>query len=479
VVNPSDECPLAAADEPALDGSDSAILYRRRAVAVDLLAILVALATTIFVRYSLSLEWSWLSPPILGVISVMALIWIAALLSAGCYNRRFLGSGPDEYKKVVAACALACGLVSASAFLLSVDISRAFVLVTFPVGLGLILTGRRLIRVKLHRSRARGQLLTRTLVVGTDAQIERLTRSLESTTANGYSVVAKLGPPSNIPQDRERWILEFEGIIASTRVRSLAIAQSDLVDADLIRRISWTTESSGVDLLVDSGIADSAIPRLSLRAAQDVALLHLDRPHFTGSKRFLKRSLDLLVAGCALALLGPVMVALYAVVRLTSPGPGFYVQTRVGQHGIPFSCLKFRTMNADADLRQSEIWSASPTGHNKAKNDPRITSCGTWMRRWSLDELPQILNVLQGTMSIVGPRPIQPQEACSLAAWQLRRHVTKPGLTGLWQISGRSDTTWEQRMQLDVAYIERWSASLDFIICLKTFKTVLSGQGAY
>lgn len=452
--------------------------YRRNVLRIDVLAIAVALGATLIVRFAISGELRHLDVAVAGFLVMMASLWLASLAVVGAYDSRRIGVGTEEYKRVAGATAIAFGLVATTSFLANADMSRIFVAVAMPVGLVLLLVGRRSCRAVFHRLRAQGQHLAPTLVIGADSQRARLTHALDSSPVAGFRVVAHMPLPTATEGSRDDWFAAVSRTIEEQRIEAVAVAQGSEADPQFIRELAWRLEDPRVGLLVDPGIADIAGPRLSIRPAADLALVHLDEPQLTGPKRAIKRSMDIVGASLALMLLTPVMLVLCILVRCTSRGPVVFTQTRIGQHGEPFRLFKFRTMVADAQERQDEVWSASDAA-NKAKSDPRVTRVGRPMRRWSLDELPQFVNVLNGSMSLVGPRPIQVVEADTLQAWQGRRHLTKPGLTGLWQISGRSETTWDERMRLDLKYVENWSPSLDLIIALKTIRVVLSGNGAY
>jgi lipopolysaccharide/colanic/teichoic acid biosynthesis glycosyltransferase len=209
-------------------------------------------------------------------------------------------------------------------------------------------------------------------------------------------------------------------------------------------------------------------------------LLHLDEPVLTGPKRFFKRAMDLVLGTMGLFILAPVLVAIAVVIKVGSRGPAIYVSQRVGQAGKEFGCMKFRTMSAGADSQRGDvIGSPDEAIIERYRTDPRITPVGRFLRRWSLDELPQLFNVVGGSMSLVGPRPVLPEEMELLADADRRRHITKPGLTGLWQISGRKEVAWEDRMLMDLYYVEHWSIALDVVILAKTAKAVVTGHGAY
>jgi exopolysaccharide biosynthesis polyprenyl glycosylphosphotransferase len=257
-------------------------------------------------------------------------------------------------------------------------------------------------------------------------------------------------------------------------------AWSDLTQAGL-RRLSWELEGSGVDLVVAPALTDVAGPRIHIRPVSGLPLLHVEEPEFSGVRRLLKGSVDRGGAIAALVVLLPLFLALAVWVRLSSRGPALFRQERIGTDGKPFTMYKFRSMYVDAEQRLADL-RALNEGDGvlfKMKDDPRITPAGKWLRRFSLDELPQLINVAIGTMSLVGPRPPLQSEVSQYENDVRRRLLVKPGLTGLWQISGRSDLSWEESVRLDLHYVENWSLALDLVILWKTAFAVLSRKGAY
>jgi exopolysaccharide biosynthesis polyprenyl glycosylphosphotransferase len=251
--------------------------------------------------------------------------------------------------------------------------------------------------------------------------------------------------------------------------------------ADYLRRLSWQLEGTGVDLLVAPGLVEVARPRLHIRPLDGLPLLAVEQPRFTGWPRLMKGLLDRAGAALAILLLAPVLLALAVAVRMSGPGPVFFRQQRIGQGGRPFRMIKFRSMVPDAERHLELLREANVSDGLlfKIREDPRVTPVGRWLRRYSLDELPQLFNVLGGSMSLVGPRPPLPEEVARYDSSVSRRLLVKPGLTGLWQISGRSDLPWEETVRLDLRYVENWSLALDALIIWKTGRAVLTGSGAY
>ncbi|HIW61774.1 MAG TPA: sugar transferase, partial [Candidatus Stackebrandtia excrementipullorum] len=244
---------------------------------------------------------------------------------------------------------------------------------------------------------------------------------------------------------------------------------------------AWRLERRDIDLIVASALVDIAGARTTIRPVDGLPMLHMEHARLTGTRRMVKEAFDRLCAGLLLVALAPLMFAIMLVVRSTTPGAALFSQIRIGRDGAPFRIWKFRTMYTDAEARRTELarLNESDAVLFKMRHDPRVTSVGRVLRRFSLDELPQLWNVVRGDMSLVGPRPPLPSEVAEYADDVHRRLVVKPGLTGLWQISGRSDLPWDEAVRLDLRYVEHWSLSLDLVILARTVTAVLRSAGAY
>ena len=276
------------------------------------------------------------------------------------------------------------------------------------------------------------------------------------------------------------WLDELAVLLDESKADAIAVAPSDALGTDVVRQLAWKLEGRFIDLLIAPAMADLAGPRVSVRPAAGLPLLHLDEAMLSRPQSFSKRALDLTGSIALVVVLSPVMLACAIAVWLTSKGPAVFRQTRVGRAGKLFTMLKLRTMVRDADsqkadLRQTE---AIDTPMFKLADDPRITSAGKFLRRWSLDELPQLFNVIGGTMSLVGPRPHPLDDVNRYEAEAYRRLALKPGLTGLWQVEGRSNLSWAEALQLDLYYVETWSLSGDLVLLARTLRAVIQGRGA-
>ena len=447
-------------------------------VSSDLVAIIASVASAVFARFNFTSD-SLINTAPHGLVALgIAAAWFGTLSLNGAYDRRFFGVGTEEFKRVLVATCILFGLVGTISFVLKAELSRAFILIVLPVGLLALITGRTASRAWLKRERSSGRRLFRTLLIGQPEQTELLAAAFAVDPCAGFLAVEQISPPRT---HTAGWIDTVSAQIQSHHIRAVAISQSDLITDELIRRLAWQLEGRGIDLLVAPILGDISGPRLTLRPAAGLPLIHLDEPHLTGGKRFAKRILDVVGATVLLVITSPLLLVTAVMIRVTSRGPVIFKQRRVGLEGSHFTMWKFRTMTQDSELgHEQAVANAMKLGSNTTlRNDPRITKVGRLLRRWSLDEFPQFLNVILGSMSLVGPRPLLVSEANNLPAQVQRRHLTKPGLTGLWQISGRKGTTWDERMRLDLYFVENWSPALDTIILLKTAKAVLTGHGAY
>ena len=465
--------------------------YRIRLVATDVLAITIGVTAAYFLRWDRFISQPVrqdLFLPYLALSVLVGAAWAGSLAFAKTRDLRVVGSGPTEYQRVFDASWRLFAVLAILAFLLRFQEARGYLIFAFPLGLAGLLLGRYLWRQWLHRKRSAGSHRTAVLAIGHREQAERLIRDLNERDSSGYRVVAVCTPSGRSGEgDAIRGVpvlgdLRSAGEIAA-RVGAgcVAVSGSDAVTADVVRHLSWELEPFGVDLMLTTELVDVAGPRITITPAESVSLLHVDAPRFTGPKFVVKSISDWFGAAILTFLLLPVLLAVGLAVRLTSRGPVFYSQQRVGRNGETFSMLKFRSMRVGSDLDLTAL-AATDEGSGplfKIRNDPRVTPVGRFIRRYSLDELPQIFNVLRGDMSLVGPRPPLPREVSTYEKKVRRRLLVKPGLTGLWQVGGRSDLSWEESVRLDVYYVENWTLFGDILILARTARAVVSGHGAY
>jgi exopolysaccharide biosynthesis polyprenyl glycosylphosphotransferase len=414
----------------------------------------------------------------------IAVGWSLSLTVAGAYETRHLGTGAEEYKRVAVGTFQLWAVVAIGCYAAKLQVARGFVVVALPAGLLLLLAGRVLGRRILVAARQRGLSLHRVVVIGDRRAVVSLAHELRREKAAGFEVVGACLPE---PGDRFResdelavlgTVDDIPAIVRQHGADTVAVASA--VAPEVVRRLSWGLEGSGVDLVVAPSVVDVAGPRVSVRPVAGLPLLHVDEPEFTGGKRVAKTVLDRLLASAALLCLSPVLLPVLLAIRLTSPGPALFRQTRIGRDGHEFTVFKFRTMYVDAEARLADLRGANETDGLlfKITDDPRITRIGTFLRRTSIDELPQLLNVVRGDMSLVGPRPL-PVKDSDFTGDVRRRLLVRPGITGLWQVNGRSQLSWEDAVRLDLYYVENWSIALDLTILGRTVGAVLRGTGAY
>lgn len=457
-------------------------VYAIRAVIWDVIALIVAGVTGFVLRWTIPFNVQFDDLTYVSLVVIVVVAWLVTLVLRGAYDTRILGVGSEEFKRVVGATATVFGAVAIVVFALKIDLSRGFVLITFVTGLLLLPSVRWILRAWLRNERRYGHFLHRTIVIGAEPMKSDTVDLLDRDPVAGFTVVDVIEEPAaEIDDDAlDAWLDEVMTRIALEDADTVAVAGSPAMGHTVVQRLAWRLEGPRVDLLVAPAVGDVAGPRVTMRMAADLPLLHLDEPHLTGPKRAIKRTLDLF-GGIALFLVFlPFMLVAAVGTKLTSRGPMFYFQERVGRGGRLIRVAKFRTMVVGADqMRDEVIGTPDEQIAVRYRNDPRITAFGRFLRRWSIDEMPQVVNVIGGSMSLVGPRPVLVDELPLLGDADHRRHLTKPGLTGLWQVSGRKQVDWEERMRMDLDYVEHWSPAMDLVIVAKTVKAVIVGDGAY
>ena len=427
--------------------------------------------------------------------AVSVLIVVAWVLVLAIYHTRaqqVVGAGPEEFRRVWTATLWVFGVIAIVSTLFKLEIARGYLAIAFPLGLFALSVNRHVARVFLAAQRRRGRCMTAVLAVGEPISATVLAQSLTRRPSDGYSVVGVCTPGGVaresivVPGLGPVRVFAYDGdirhAIAASQADTVALTSAAELGPEGMRDLSWQLEKLGVDLVVSPGIVDVAGPRLTVRPVGDLPLIHVDKPRYLGAKRFQKRAFDVCFSVLALLAASPVMVVAAVAVKLTSRGPVFYRAERTGLDGVPFRMIKFRTMVVDADRRLAEVADLNDCVGGvlfKIRSDPRVTSAGRLLRRYSIDELPQFINVLLGEMSVVGPRPPLQCEVQTYDHRVRRRLLVRPGITGLWQVSGRSDLSWEDSVRLDLSYVENWSMLSDLAIAAKTVGAICRGSGAY
>lgn len=470
-------------------------VYGRLLLAGDAVAILTAVSLAQWLRFGEVFLHDAAQRRTSHIVVSVALAtgWMLALWINQSRSPSILGAGAEEYRRVWVGTLAVFGTAAIVSMLFKLEIARGYLAVALPAGLILLSLFRWLVRKALGKARRDcGRCMTRVLVVGNAASVSEFTQSLAREPWAGYTVVGACIPGTDAGTDLEvpgvGGIPTFGdethivGAVTATASNAVAVANTDRLDSRRIRDLSWQLEKLNTDLLVAPSVVDVAGPRLHMRPVAGLPLIHVDKPQYRGAKRFQKRLFDISFAAAVLVFGFPILLLIAVAVKLTSPGPVFYRQERIGLGGEPFEMLKFRTMvdGADTMLEQLRALNESDSGVLfKIRNDPRITSVGRFLRKYSLDELPQFINVLRRDMSVVGPRPPLAGEVRSYDDHARRRLLVRPGITGLWQINGRSDLSWEDSVRLDLYYVENWSMAADMLISVKTARAVFSHRGAY
>lgn len=411
--------------------------------------------------------------------ALLIVAWMWALSFIDSRSERVIGTGSQEYIRVADASIRLFGFIAIVAFLTQIEVARGYLLISLPLGIVTLVAGRWVWRQWLIMKRQRGEYSARVLLVGSLASVTQIARELRRTPSAGYLVVgacvpsgkiAETVPGSSIPVMGS--VDAVERAVFATEADTVAVTSTDELPPDKVKQISWNLEAGKQHLVLAPSIIDVAGPRLHTRPVAGLPLIHVETPRFSKGQLFLKRAVDLVAGILGIIVLGPLLVALAVMVRLTSRGPALFRQTRVGFRGREFTMLKFRSMVVDAeDLLEQMREQERDAGNEvmfKMRNDPRVTRIGRVMRKFSLDELPQLFNVIGGSMSLVGPRPPLPTEVTQYADHVHRRFLAKPGITGLWQVSGRSLLSWEETVRLDLSYVENWTLLGDMVILLKT-----------
>jgi exopolysaccharide biosynthesis polyprenyl glycosylphosphotransferase len=455
--------------------------YRRlyRFVALtDALSISLALLLAYEIRFPLK-------PPTIGSILLLVGAPIALLVIYGLFNLydAYRYSAAEEFRRIILAVALVLGGISSLDYWSKAELSRAWVGLSWAFVTVAALSTRRLWHAKVGRDKARGKLTFPTLIVGTNDEAEHLS-SLMRHPSFGFqpmgmiSTAARNGDQPDLPVLGT--VTELREVIRAVGAECVFAASSALSPGEM-KHVAKAVRLEGVEVRVTATLPEVLSSRVAVQSVGGVTALSLRPVRLTGTQTVLKRAFDVAVAGLGTIIISPLLLLVAAAVKLTSPGPVLYRQTRVGQRGRPFTMLKFRTMQVGADAMIQSLRQEHGVDDLmfKMANDPRVTRVGRMLRRFSLDELPQMINVIKGEMSLVGPRPPLPEEVTRYEDWQFDRLEVPPGISGLWQVSGRSDLSFDDCVRLDLFYIENWSLAYDLYILAKTIPVLVSKRGAY
>lgn len=460
----------------------------RRVLFGDIVATAAAVALGYVLRFDRGIQVDLFEPrggQYVLISVLLAEAWVLALGVVGSRSPRVLGSGREEYVRVARATFVLFGLTAIICYLVKFDLARSYVAVTLPIGLSLVLGGRWFLATRLHRERAQGEFQRRTLVVGARDAVIDLCRRVDRTHQAGFQVVGICLPggasiPSPVDGIPVLGSIEQAADVARAHgVDAVAVTASDAATPQALKQLAWDLEPTSAELVLVPALADVASPRLMITPIDGVPVVQVSPPGYTGAQHAIKRVFDVVVATLILLAVGIPLLVLVGLIRLTSPGPAMFKQERIGQHGKPFTLYKLRSMRQDAEADLVRLLGGDVGVFYKLKADPRVTPLGRVLRKYSLDEFPQLINVIKGDMSLVGPRPQVPMEVAQYDDALRRRLFVKPGLTGLWQVSGRSDLPIEQGTRLDLYYVENWSLLGDVGILLRTAREVFFPTGSY
>ena len=415
-----------------------------------------------------------------------AIVWPLAIGLARGYVRTRVGVGSEELRAVLRA---GIGIVVVGAFpagLLDNSSLLTLVVMGVPFAVLLSIAVRFTARKVLHRRQGKGLSVRHVVVVGSSAAARELRERLDAETHCGMKVVGVCLPKMELNDGLDLGmpvlgdLSQVADVVKRIGCDAVAVTSDDSTRYNYLRKLAWSLEGTGVEMLVDPGLVEVAGPRMHIRPLMGAPLLHIEEPHFSGWRKMLKRGSDIVITTVGLLAISPLLLAIAAAVKFQDGGPILFKQKRVGRGGEEFWMYKFRSMVVDAEARKAALMTKNEGkgGLFKLSDDPRITPLGKFLRDFSLDELPQLFNVLNGTMSLVGPRPHLAHELAQMPSEASRRALVTPGLTGLWQVSGRSDLEGDDAVRLDLRYVENWTFTLDLLILWKTASAVLAKRGA-
>ena len=458
-------------------------------VVIDLIVIIAASLMAVYGRNNLALfptEASDLAQLLPPIAAVLVLVWMFGLVCAGAYSVQKIGTGTSEYRSILIASLITAGMLGILGYLTQYPLSRGFFVLQFCLGIPLLILGRATARRLLHLLRRQGGLRIPVLIAGSPAHIDDVATVLARESWLGYEVIGALVRDSSLAETRSGIPVagtpeDALSAVRRTGASTVIFAEGSFPRAHRFNEMARDLETEDAHLIVVPALTDIAAERLHVRPVAGMPLVHVEPPSTQKSARWGKRVFDLVGSALLIVVFSPVMLAVAAAIRFSDEGPVLFRQVRVGIKGELFSCFKFRSMYLDAEARVAEL-----EQHNEAdgvlfkmKDDPRITRVGRFIRRFSLDELPQLFNVLRGQMSLVGPRPALPLEVSRYEDHVHRRLDVRPGMTGLWQVSGRSDLSWSDTVRLDLYYVDNWTMVRDLNILLRTLQAVLRPLGAY
>ena len=413
-------------------------------------------------------------------------LWVSVLALTHGYERRLLFVGNEEYRLVLKAGVYLTTCMALLSYVFKADLARGYVLIALILTAQLSLLGRLLLRCRLHQARRDGRRMHRVLVLGHAPAVVETMAELHRRFHHGFQVIGACLPADQIgPGAGELDVPVFGtfGGAASSAVAAGAdtvmVLSCPELDGPMLRRLAWELERDDIDLIISSSLVDITADRVTVRPVDGLPMMHVEHPRLSGAPRLVKLLFDVTVAVLLLVLLCPVFLSVALWVKVDTGGPVFFRQVRVGRAGKLFRIYQFRTTKMHARHRAAAVRAPEHGGPFKLREDPPVTRFGRRLRRWSLDKLPQLINVLLGHMSLVGPRPPLHTEVERHPQDMRRRLVVKPGMTGPWQVGGRSAPAWADTIRLDLRYVDNWSLSTDVAILIRTAYAVMRRLAAH
>lgn len=467
------------------------VRYASRLIYTDALILAATLiGYGLIVLPAINTPLSWPGGPELPYyvpLTIIGLMWLLCLDAFDTRDRHIVGHGVVEYRRIISATFFVFAVVVTIAFFLRIDVARALFLVALPVGLVGLIAGRWGWRQWLRQRQKAGAFVYRAVVLGDRAKLEHIITQIRSTHGTGYTIVGAITPRGSSASIGDVPVLgalaDAEQTIDDAGADTLIVGGADELDPATMRRLGWAMADRDVNWVVAPALTDVAGPRIHARPVAGLPLVHIDFPRLEGYRRLVKRSFDIAASAILLVIASPIMLVAAIAIRVEGPGSVFHTQQRVGRRGTTFPVIKFRSMVQGADDQLASLLDLQGTTDEplfKVVDDPRITKVGRFIRKHSIDELPQLLNVLVGQMSLVGPRPQREAEVALYDDDAHRRLLVKPGMSGLWQVSGRSTLSWEDAIRLDLYYVENWSFMQDIVILFRTIRAVIApGETAH
>jgi exopolysaccharide biosynthesis polyprenyl glycosylphosphotransferase len=467
------------------------LAYGRTLLVVDLVAIVTGFGAAQQVHGPVPAT-STVPVSQMELAALLVLAWWASLQLHGTRSPYVVGHGTEEYRRVLTASSRVLAVAAMLALAAGLEVPRGHLAVAVPFGLACLLTGRRIARIWLHHRRLHGHALRRVLVVGRRSSAAHIVDSWRRAPGAGYHVAGFWTPEgldredqvtdhAHRPEPASGAEVSVREALSTTHADAVLVTDAAHLGSGGMRELTWELDGSDVELFFSPDVLDVATTRLRLHDASGRPMLHVDTPRYRGANRIAKTVLDRIGAVVALVFFLPLLLVTAVAVKASSRGPVLYRQARVGRDGRTFEMFKFRSMCVDADAQLLTLLAGqgrSASELPKLDDDPRVCGVGRFIRRYSIDELPQLLNVLRGEMSLVGPRPQRHFEVALYDHVAHRRLALRPGMTGLWQVSGRSNLSFDEAIRLDVHYVENWSLFNDVVILWKTARAVLSSDGA-